>query len=105
MRNWRPTPFLATWLARFGDLREFALPFATLDNLLFGDLELGQVGLALVKEVVGIFADRFGGSPAIERLGAFIPVANNVIKIADDDGVFGEIEKGGLFVEFFFGDL
>ena len=80
----------------FGNLAQFAVPFAVLQDALLGLLQLGQ---AARERTVGVLAAHFGGGPAINALGAFVPEQQMAVEIAHGDGVARLVEQRGLLAD------
>jgi hypothetical protein len=61
--------------------------------------------VAAADDVADIAAQHFLQPPAVDTLGALVPVKNVILKIADDDGILRVIQKGCLLPDAFFGQL
>src|ERR1700730_16892686 len=58
-----------------------------------------------LRELVRYLVDSLLFGPAVQFLGAAIPVGNDVGHVADEDGVVREVEEAGLLVQYLFGLL
>src|SRR4051812_28915255 len=90
-----PTAFHDQLCPGFRDLFEFALPFTFANQRLKRRDRRGKI--ALEEEFVRVLAKRFLRGPAVEPLGASIPVENLLVHVSDTDGIPGLVEEGGTF--------
>src|SRR5207244_349785 len=80
-------------------VNELALPTAAAAQRVGDALErFGERGL---QKLVGDLADRLRGLPSVELLRAAVPVRDDVVHVADEDGVVREVEKAGLLAQRF----
>ena len=81
---------------------EFALPLVVLQQRLFGLLEFSRIDAHFFKDNA---ADGLLRGPAVNPLGALIPIKNPVFQVAYDDGITGQVQHPRLLRDFILGQL
>src|SRR5439155_6275148 len=85
----------------FRDLAQLANPLPLFVHGVTDDRPIrGKLG---EEQRLGGLADRLVGRPAVEARGTFIPVDDPLVEVADENGVTGFVEQGGLFADFLLG--
>src|SRR5207248_9113504 len=89
-------------LVPLGELAALAFPLAFFHDFLPGAIEIGPVAK---EQFIGLFAAGVLGRPAVEPLGALVPISEPVGKIDHADGILRLVEKSGLFGDFVLGQF
>ena len=99
----RPSARDRYWSSIAARVNQFSFPAASLKQ--FGVYFLERLRESCLRELVRDATESFRPRPAVAFFRTAIPVGDDVVHVANEDGIMRQIEKTGMLAQSVFGSL